>query len=53
MVNFNFFFGLFILLIDGNFIKNSSYFIYAIVILLLIIVLFMPPIKGAKVLVLF
>ena len=42
-----FFFGVFILLIDGNFIKNSSYFIYGIVILLLVIVLFMPPIKGA------
>ena len=48
MVNFNFFLGLFILLTDGNFIKNSSYFIYAIVFILLIIVLFMPPIKGAR-----
>ena len=43
-----FFLGLFILLTDGNFIKNSSYFIYAIVIISLIIVLFMPPIKGAR-----
>ena len=40
--------GLFILLIDGNFIKNSSYFIYGIIIFLLVIVLFMPPIKGAR-----
>ena len=43
-----FFLGLFVLLIDGNFIKNSSYFIYAIVTLLLVIVLFMNPIKGAR-----
>ena len=40
--------GLFALIIDGNFIKNSSYYLYGFVLILLIIVLFMPPIKGAR-----
>jgi len=40
--------GTLILLVEGNFIQNSSYIIYAVVILLLIIVLFMPAVKGAK-----
>ena len=40
--------GLFALIIDGNFIKNSSYYLYGFVLILLIVVLFMPPIKGAR-----
>ena len=40
--------GLFALIIDGNFIKNSSYYLYGFVIILLIVVLFTPPIKGAR-----
>ena len=40
--------GTLILLIEGNFIQNSSYIIYSVVIVLLIIVMFMPAIKGAK-----
>ena len=40
--------GTLILLVEGNFIQNSSYIIYAVVMLLLIVVLFMPAVKGAK-----
>ena len=40
--------GLFILLLEGQFIKNMSYIVYGIVLLLLIVVLFMDPIKGAR-----
>jgi rod shape determining protein RodA len=40
--------GLFALIVDGNFIKNSSYYLYGFVLILLIVVLFMPPIKGAR-----
>lgn len=42
------FFGVFIMLLEGQFIKNSSYVVYLIVILLLIGVLFMPSIKGVR-----
>jgi rod shape determining protein RodA len=41
------FMGGLILLMDGTFIKNSSYIIYGIVVFLLILVLFMPSINGA------
>ena len=40
--------GVFILLLEGQFIKNMSYIIYGVVLFLLIGVLFMDPIKGAK-----
>ena len=40
--------GLFILLLDGSFIKNTAYFTHGFVLLLLILVLLMPPIKGAR-----
>jgi len=40
--------GSIILLIEGNFIQNTSYSIYLFVILLLIVVLFMPPVKGVS-----
>ena len=40
--------GVFILLLEGQFIKNMSYIIYGIVLFLLIGVLFMDPIKGAS-----
>jgi len=40
--------GVFILLLQGQFIKNMSYIIYGVVLFLLIGVLFMDPIKGAK-----
>jgi rod shape determining protein RodA len=39
--------GFFILLLEGNFIRNSAYLVYGVVILLLFVVLFMPAIKGA------
>lgn len=39
--------GVIVLTIEGSFIKNSSYIIYAIVCLMLVVVLFMPAIKGA------
>lgn len=41
------FIGLLILLMEGSFLKNSSFIVYGVVIVLLIIVLFMPAIKGA------
>ena len=40
--------GLFILLLDGSFIKNTAYFTYGFILLLLILVLLTPPIKGAR-----
>ena len=40
--------GLFILLLEGQFIKNMSYVVYGIVLFFLIGVLFMDPIKGAR-----
>ena len=40
--------GIFILLLEGYFIKNLSYVIYILILLLLIGVLFMDPIKGAR-----
>ena len=40
--------GSIILLIEGNFIQNSSYVFYIIIVILLITVLFMPAVKGAK-----
>ncbi len=40
--------GAFIMLLEGQFIKNSSYILYLIVLLLLIGVLFTPPIKGVS-----
>ena len=40
--------GLFILLLDGSFIKNTAYFTYGFVLLLLILVLLMSPTKGAR-----
>ena len=45
--------GILLLIIDGNFIKNSSYYLYGFVLILLIVVLFMPPIKGSSIMVLF
>jgi len=41
------FLGFMILLMEGNFLKNSSYIVYGVVIFLLILVLFMPSINGA------
>jgi rod shape determining protein RodA len=40
--------GVFILLLEGQFIKNMSYIVYGIVLFFLIGVLFMEPIKGAR-----
>jgi len=42
------FFGIFIMLLEGQFIKNSAYIFYIIVLALLIGVLFMPSIKGVR-----
>ena len=42
------FFGIFIMLLEGQFIKNSAYIFYLIVLALLIGVLFMPSIKGVR-----
>ena len=42
------FFGILIMLLEGQFIKNSAYIFYLIVLALLIGVLFMPSIKGVR-----
>ena len=42
------FFGIFIMLLEGQFIKNSAYIFYIIVLALLIGVLLMPSIKGVR-----
>ncbi len=41
------FMGIMILLMEGTFLKNSSYIIYGVVVFLLVLVLFMPSINGA------
>ena len=41
------FLGFLILLMEGSFIKNSSYIVYGVVFGLLVLVLFMPAINGA------
>ena len=38
----------FVLMLESQFIKNSTYFFYGFILLLLIGVLFMDPIKGAR-----
>jgi rod shape determining protein RodA len=41
------FMGVMILLMEGTFIKNSSFIVYGTVVFLLVLVLFMPSINGA------
>lgn len=41
------FMGILILLMEGTFLKNSSYIVYGTVVFLLVLVLFMPAINGA------
>ncbi len=40
--------AVFILLLEGSFIRKQAYIIYLVILFMLVIVLFLPPIKGAR-----